>query len=153
MTWSEEKSISREHTFDEDCSDRKVVRQTLGILVDDVGRRLRAAGKWATVAKLKLRWSDFTTITRQMPFRQGTCDDFTLLEYARTLFDRERIIAPVRLVGFGVTGLQDEPGQQELDLFGATSGRNGTDQERKERLSATLDALRAKLGKDAVKRL
>ncbi len=153
VTWREEQSISREHTFDVDCSDREVVRQTLSYLVDDVGRRVRAAGKWATVAKLKLRWSDFTTITRQMPFHQAACDDFTLLEYARTLFDRERLIAPVRLIGFGVTGLQEEPGQQELDLFGAGEGRNGNDQERKERLSATLDALRAKLGKDAVKRL
>ena len=153
VTWREEQSISREHTFDVDCSDREVVRQTLSYLVDDVGRRVRAAGKWATVAKLKLRWSDFTTITRQMPFRQAACDDFTLLEYARTLFDRERLIAPVRLIGFGVTGLQEEPGQQELDLFGAGEGRNGNNQERKERLSATLDALRAKLGKDAVKRL
>ncbi len=153
VTWREEKSLSREHTFDTDCSDREVVRQTLNYLAEDVGRRLRAAGKWATVAKIKLRWSDFTTITRQMPFRQAACDDFTLLEYARTLFDRERLIAPVRLIGFGVTGLQEEPGQQELDLFGAVSGRSGTDQERKERLSATLDALRAKLGKDAVKRL
>ncbi len=153
VTWREEQSISREHTFDVDCSDREVVRQTLSYLVDDVGRRVRAACKWATVAKLKLRWSDFTTITRQMPFHQAACDDFTLLEYARTLFDRERLIAPVRLIGFGVTGLQEEPGQQELDLFGAGEGRNGNDQERKERLSATLDALRAKLGKDAVKRL
>ena len=49
--------------------------------------------------------------------------------------------------------LQEEPGQQELDLFGSGAGGKGTDQERKERLSATLDALRAKLGKDAVKRL
>ncbi len=153
VTWREEQSISREHTFDVDCSDREVVRQTLSYLVADVGRRVRAACKWATVAKLKLRWSDFTTITRQMPFHQAACDDFTLLEYARTLFDRERLIAPVRLIGFGVTGLQEEPGQQELDLFGAGEGCNGNDQERKERLSATLDALRAKLGKDAVKRL
>ncbi len=153
VTWREEQSLSREHTFDVDCSDREVVRQTLNYLVDDVGRRLRASGRWATVAKLKLRWSDFTTITRQMPFRQASCDDFTLLEYARTLFDRERLIAPVRLIGFGVTGLQEEPGQQELDLFGSGAGGKGTDQERKERLSAAVDALRAKLGTDAVKRL
>ena len=50
---AEEKSVSREHTFDEDESDRETVRQTLHDLADDVGRRLRAQGKWATVARLK----------------------------------------------------------------------------------------------------
>ncbi len=148
----EEKSLSREHTFDTDCSDREVVRQTLHDLADDVGRRLRAAERWATVAKLKLRWADFTTITRQMPFAQAARDDFTLFSYAERLFDAERLVAPVRLVGFGVTGLVTEPGQQELDLFGGGSA-GGAAQERKEKLSAAVDALRARLGPDAVKRL
>ncbi|MBQ6926265.1 MAG: DNA polymerase IV [Kiritimatiellae bacterium] len=153
VTEREELSLSREHTFDTDCDDRETVRQTLHGLADDVGRRLRAQGKWATVARLKLRWSDFTTITRQKPFRQAACDDFTLFAYAQELFDHERLIAPVRLVGFGVSGLVEEPGQQELDLFGSGLRANGADQERKERLSAVVDALRSKLGNDAVKRL
>ncbi len=148
----EEKSISREHTFGTDCGDREVVRRTLHDLADDVGRRLRAAGKWATVARLKLRWSDFTTITRQKPFHQASRDDFTLFEYASSLFDNERLVAPVRLVGFGVSGLVEEPGQAELDLFG-TGGVDGAASERKERLCAAVDALRARLGADAIKRL
>ena len=77
----------------------------------------------------------------------------TLREARKYEDERERLIAPVRLIGFGVTGLQEEPGQQELDLFGANAGRKGTDQEHRERLSAAVDALRAKLGSDAVKRL
>ena len=149
----EEKSISREHTFDTDCSDREVVRQTLHDLADDVGRRLRAAEKWATVARIKLRWSNFTTITRQTPFHQASRDDFTLFEYASRLFDNERLVAPVRLVGFGVSGLVDEPGQAELDLFGSGGGTGSAAQERKEKLSAAVDDLRARLGPGAVKRL
>ncbi len=153
VTERAELSLSREHTFDTDCDDRETVRQTLRDLADDVGRRLRARGKWATVARIKLRWSDFTTITRQQSFRQAACDDFTLFAAAQELFGRERLVAPVRLIGFGVSGLVEEPGQQEFDLFRAGPGGNGPDRERKERLSAAVDALRARLGHEAVKRL
>ena len=148
-----EQSISREHTFDVDCSDREIVREKLHDLADDVGRRLRLSGKWATVVKLKIRWTDFTTITRQMPFSQAAKDDFTLFEYALKLFNREKLIAPVRLIGFGVTGLTDTCIQPELDLFGEPRDGNASGMERKEKLSAAVDALRARLGADAVKRL
>lgn len=153
ITEYEEKSLSREYTFDVDCVDREVVRKVLHDLVDDVGRRLRASNKWATVAKLKLRWSDFTTITRQKPFAQAAKDDFTLFEYAQKLFDKEKLIAPVRLIGFGVTGLTNDCIQPELDLFGTAIGQQGTNLERKEKLSAAVDALRKRLGADAIKRL
>ena len=146
-----ELSLSREHTFDVDCEDREEVRRTLHALSDDVGRRLRATGKWATEAHLKLRWSDFTTITRQKRIARAVRDDFSLFEEALALFDRERLVAPVRLVGFGVSGLADGGGQQELDLFGA--GRGEVELERRGRLSDAVDALRRKLGKNAVTHL
>ena len=78
-------------------------------------------------------------------------DDFSLFEEALALFDRERLVAPVRLVGFGVSGLTDGGGQQELDLFGA--GRGEVELERRGRLSDAVDALRRKLGKNAVTHL
>ena len=149
----EELSLSREHTFDTDCSDRAAVRLKLHELCDDVGRRLRASGKWATEARLKLRWSDFTTITRQRQIAHPVRDDFSLFAEALALFDREKLVAPVRLVGFGVAGLTDGESQQELDLFGDAPGGSQADLERKGRLSDAVDALRAKLGPQALKRL
>lgn len=146
----DEKSISREYTFGEDCTDRAKVRAVLHELAGDVGRRLRKSGRWANEAHLKLRWADFTTITRQKRTAAAIRDDFSLFEEALALFDRERLVAPVRLVGFGVSALADSPGQEELDLFGEGEGPVSEKRERRERLSETLDAIRKKFGRDAV---
>lgn len=149
----EELSLSREHTFDVDCTNREEVRRVLRELCDDVGCRLRASGKWANEVRLKLRWSDFTTITRQKQLPHPLRDDFTLFAEALELFNREQLIAPVRLIGFGVSGLSDGEAQQELDLFGETPGIvTAADLEKKGRLSDAIDKIRAKLGKQSLKR-
>ena len=137
----EEKSISREYTFTEDCRDRDTVREMLKELVDDVGRRVRAHGHYATMGRLKLRWSDFRTITRQAPFDAPVCDDFSLRALALRLFDAERLVQPVRLVGFGVGGFTGSRTEQ-LSLFDAAPDTR----EKREKLCRTVDALREKLG-------
>jgi DNA polymerase-4 len=137
----EEKSLSREHTFTEDCRDRDAVRETLKELADEVGRRVRAHGRYATVGRLKLRWADFRTITRQAPFETAVCDDFSFRALALRLFDAERLVQPVRLIGFGVGGFTDTRSEQ-LSLFDAAPDVR----EKRERLCRTLDALREKLG-------
>ncbi len=145
-----ELSISREHTFDTDCRDHAALCATLRDLADDVGRRLRADGRYATVGRLKLRWSDFTTITRQRRFGTPCCDDFTLRELALELFENERVNRPVRLIGFGVSGLVTERCEQG-DLFEAAAGVP-LRRERQEALSATLDHLRETLGETIIRR-
>jgi len=146
-TVSEEKSLSREYTFLEDCKSRETVREVLKGLVDEVGRRVRAHGHYATVGRLKLRWADFRTITRQAPFETAVCDDFSLRAMALRLFDAERLIQPVRLVGFGVSGFCAGRSEQ-LSLFDTAPATR----EKRERLCRTVDALREKLGESAVVR-
>jgi len=143
----EEKSLSREYTFLEDCRDRDAVRDVLKTLSDEVGSRVRAHGRYATVGRLKLRWADFKTITRQAPFEAAVCDDFSFRDMALRLFDAERLVQPVRLVGFGVSGFCDGP-REQLSLFDAGPERR----EKRERLCRAVDALREKLGPDAVSR-
>ena len=143
----EEKSISREHTFAEDCNDREVVREMLKELADEVGRRVRAHGRYTTVGRLKLRWSDFRTITRQAPFESAVCDDFSLRALALRLFDTERLVQPVRLVGFGVGGFTDSRSEQ-LSLFDTAPDAR----EKREKLCRAVDALREKLGDDVLVR-
>ena len=135
---ADEKSVSREHTFDEDTSDRGEIRAKLLELVEEVGHRFRAVPRWARTARNKLRDGDFNTITRQAAFDLPARDDITFREKALALFDREPITS-VRLVGFGVTNFQDTPDDLGPTLF--PTPEDGRRQKR-ERLSAALDALR-----------
>ena len=139
----EEKSVSREHTFDEDISDREAVREKLLELVTDVGLRFRREKRWARTARLKLRDADFETLTRQMPFAHPARDDFAFREAALRLFDREwpegSAKYTVRLVGFGVANLQDFPEDSEPTLF---ADPDEEARRKRERLSETLDSLR-----------
>lgn len=134
----EEKSVSREHTFGEDECDRGVVRAKLLELVAEVGHRFRTERRWARTAKLKLRDADFNTITRQIPFETPARDDISFREKALELFDREKI-GSVRLIGFGVTNIQDSPDADGPTLFALPEDAR---REKRERLSAALDALR-----------
>jgi nucleotidyltransferase/DNA polymerase involved in DNA repair len=143
----EEKSLSREYTFLEDCKDREAVREVLKGLADEVGQRVRSHGHYAAVGRLKLRWSDFRTITRQAAFDAAACDDFSLRAMALRLFDAEKLVQPVRLVGFGVSGFCAGRSEQ-LSLFDPAPAAR----EKRERLCRTVDALREKLGDQALGR-
>lgn len=140
----EEKSLSREHTFDTDATDPEEIRIIMRTLVEDVGRRLRFAGKYAHTVRIKLRWSDFKTITRQTTLETAVCDDFTLLEYGLNLLKSEPLIQPVRLVGFGVSSLTDQSVTQ-MELLACD---NRLKQEKRERLSQAVDTLRNRFNKN-----
>lgn len=141
----EEKSISREYTFSEDCTDGAVVRRTLLELIADVGSQVREAGKYARVAQIKIRWKGFETITRQKTLPEPACDDVTLRAAAMELFEKVELTRPVRLVGFGVSGLSGPPARQRT-LFAEFD----RDILKRERLSATVDRIRKTYGADAI---
>lgn len=143
----EEQSLSREHTFPTDCRDPETVRQVLFELVEDVGRRLRAAGKHASLARLKLRRADFKTITRQRSFGIPVCDDMTLRGAAEGLLRAAAFEGPIRLVGFGVGRLRANPPQQLGFFDGPEASRD-----RREQLSRAVDRIRDRLGPEAIGR-
>jgi DNA polymerase-4 len=145
VTQHEAKSMSSENTFDVDCADPEVVRQTLVGQAEHVGALLRRAGKQGRVAHLKLRWSDFTTITRQLALPQASSADRTLVRAAATLFEREQVRRPVRLVGFGMSGL-DDSGDGPRWLFQEFT------ETRDQQLDAAVDQLRARFGSQVVRR-
>jgi DNA polymerase-4 len=140
-----EKSISREYTFLEDCDDRERVRAILLALVDKVGRSLRESGMAASTARIKLRWKDFSTITRQRPLEPPVNDSDTLRESAAGLFAVEKLQQPVRLIGFGVSGL-DGRRDRQLSLFDDHSAQR----EKRERLSGAVDKILAQYGDDGI---
>jgi len=152
VTSWEEKSISNEHTFDRDEPDQGRVRQRLLELVEEVGGRLRASGKLAATARIKLRFGDFSTITRQATFPAPLDSDRELIAGAMALFEREKVRRPIRLVGFGVSNLSG-PGRAapvQAELFAGTSARVQDGRNRK--LDLAVDKLRRSLGSGAIRR-
>ncbi len=152
VTHWEEKSISNEHTFSHDEADTARVRQRLLELAEEVGGRLRKSGKVAKTAQIKLRFGDFSTITRQMSFSRSLNSDRDLIASAMSLFEREHVVRPIRLVGFGVSQLeapdQAKPAQQELFADLASEALDG----RNKKLDRAVDALRQSFGSEAIKR-
>jgi DNA polymerase-4 len=152
VTEYEEKSISAETTFDEDCSDAGTVRQALIEQTERVGRRLRDAGKLAGTGQIKVRFGDFRTITRQRRFSPRTCRDRDLLACALELYAAEKVREPVRLVGFGVTSLREPRDGEDLWqplLFGAPEAATPPADDR---LDRAVDALRQRYGNTILKR-
>lgn len=139
------RSLSREQTFARDVLDQGELERTLLALSDDVAAGLRRAGLQGRVVELKLRYGDFTTITRQITLDHATNLSPTIVQHARQLLRRARRAgAPVRLLGVGMSGLVEQPAYQ-LALFGEDDGRWT-------RLSQALDDIRGRFGDDAIQR-
>jgi DNA polymerase-4 len=144
VTEHEQKSISQETTFTRDVGDEVELLRVLHDQSLAVARELRRSGLCATTVKLKLRWPDFTTPTRQMTLAQASDDGEQIYSLARQLF--ARLWQPgqqVRLIGVGVSGLTDQP--RQMGLFDAPD-------ERAEKLTATVSAMRARFGENAIVR-
>ena len=138
------KSISHEHTFGEDTGDRVRLEATLAHLAEKVGRRLREHGLRTRTLQLKLRYSDFSTITRAHTFDAPTQLDIDLIEHSRRLFIGNWTAGrTVRLLGVGASGLGRDEGQ--LDLI--DGGRN----ERWRMALEAADKMRDKFGEGAVR--
>lgn len=96
----EEKSIGHETTFETDRTDPAELHRVLLQLADAVGRRLRRADVMARTVSIKLRFEDFTTITRSRTLAEPTDLGRRLYEEARTLYDQANTShRPVRLIG------------------------------------------------------
>jgi DNA polymerase IV len=138
------KSISHEHTFGEDTADISKLESTLARLCEMVGRRLREHRLAARTVQLKLRYTDFSTITRARSIERATDIDTELFQEIRELFRRNwRAGAPVRLLGVHVSGWAE--GSDQLDLL--DDGRH----EKWRQTLAAADRLRDKFGESAVK--
>jgi len=107
VTEHQVKSISQETTFARDVRHEQVLRSTLIQLCGNVGRHLRMSGMVATTIKLKIRWPDFSTLSRQHTLSHPTDKDSDIELVALKLFNKvwEQGKA-VRLIGVGAGGLQ-----------------------------------------------
>jgi DNA polymerase-4 len=138
------KSISQEVTFSSDIADPEILRRQILILSEQVGYRLRKSGFCGTTIRLKIRWANFETHTRQKKLNSPVDQDRIIFEEAF-----EQMMAfypfhqPVRLIGVGVSGLTHT--LHQLPLW-------ETQDEKERRLLTAVDEVRAKFGKHVLMR-
>ncbi|HAF71274.1 TPA: DNA polymerase IV [Candidatus Acetothermia bacterium] len=101
----EAKSFSQEVTYPEDLYDQEVIRAEVRRLAHMVAGRLKEEGFLARVVRIKVRWEDFVTNTRQLRLPEATDNVVLLSEAAVELLSRLETGRGVRLVGVGVAGL------------------------------------------------
>lgn len=143
-TEHEVKSISNEITFNKDLVNEEDLSQALQSLSDQVGRRLRKASLAGVTIQIKLRWSDFTTITRQKTLPTATNLDQEIFETAAALFQENWPKGkPIRLIGVGVSGLG--PPVRQLSLW-------NDDHQKETKLLSAVDNLRERFGGDIIQR-
>ena len=111
------KSISGEETFLTDTDDRKVLRACLREQAADISAKLKRRHLGAHTIQVKLRYGDFTTLTRQISFEEPITEAGEIYRLGCFLLGREKLVSrPLRLLGLGVSGLR-EPGGQQLVLL------------------------------------
>jgi len=142
-TRAEEKSVGHEMTFETDITDPSVIRTELLRMSNMVAVRLRKAGLVGRTVVLKLRFGDFTTITRSKTIGEPTDLGRRIYEEVREVYEAlGKQDAPIRLVGVRAEQLQ-ETATTQFGLWDESEGwREAED---------VMDAASAKFGRGAVK--
>src|SRR5690348_149077 len=137
------KSISHEHTYDQDTANVVQIEATLMRLSEMVGRRLREQQLHARTTRLKLRYKDFTTITRAHSLEQPTQLDNEIYRQIHNLFhDNWRKGAEIRLLGVHASSFDNEPAQPSLLAENA--------REKWEHALSAADRLRDRFGESSI---
>jgi DNA polymerase-4 len=111
------KSISGEETFLQDTDDRKVLRACLRTQAADISARLKHRRLGAHTVQVKVRYGDFTTLTRQITVEDPLTEAGDIYRLGCFLLGRERLVSrPLRLLGLGVASLR-EPSERQLVLL------------------------------------
>ena len=121
----ESKSISSETTFLRDTEDRKILRASLREQAAEISAKLKRKRIGAQTVQVKIRYGDFTTLTRQFSVEEPITETEDIYRLACHLLARERLVSrPLRLLGVGVSGLGETMHRQlVLPLANARAGR------------------------------
>ena len=111
------KSISGEETFLKDTDDRKILRACLKEQAADISARLKHKRLGAHTIQVKVRYTDFTTLTRQISVEEPLTESADIYRLGCFLLGREKLVSrPLRLLGLGVSNLR-EPTTRQLALL------------------------------------
>ncbi len=146
------KSIGREHTFQQDISDKEVLKSVLLLLAGDVGYRLKKKGMWSRTVTLKIKFSDMQGITRS---KSGAAVNSVkdIFSGVSLLFDALDIIKPIRLIGVSVSNLQNtkEEKDQQISLFDEINEKEEIREQKTEALEDVVFKLHNQYGRGILK--
>jgi DNA polymerase-4 len=141
------KSCSAENTFREDTTDRTLLRKWLLAQSERVGEDLRRHGYKGRTVTLKVKYSDFSQITRSKSLDGRTDNTGVIYETACALLDQVKLPRSVRLIGVGVSNF--EARARQVTLFEEAPARKEATSE----LDKAVDEVRRKFGGKAVTRV
>jgi DNA polymerase-4 len=142
IPYHEQKSMSKDHTFETDTIDMAILKKLLFTMIDELAFDLRKDGKLTSCLTLKIRYSNFDTHTKQIKIPY-TSSERVLSEKVMQLFDKlytRRML--IRLIGIKFSGLIT--GSYQVDLFNDTI--------KDVSLSSAMDHIRLRFGVDKVLR-
>ncbi|MEX1298111.1 MAG: DNA polymerase IV [Desulfotignum sp.] len=141
------KSISGETTLDTDISDAAAARNILLSQAGRVGRELRHKQLTCHNVFIKIKFSDFSQITRTRKLQRRTCSTEAIFHQAWDLFQQVSIRRPIRLLGVGVSHLQSRDVPVQLDLIALPEQDSVRQWESVDR---AMDRIYEKFGRDMV---
>ncbi len=119
----ETKSISVEDTFEHDIADAAVLARVADAHAAQVAARLAKAALFARTVTVKVRWPDFSSISRSRTLDGATDRPEVVAQVARSLLEGLDTSQGVRLLGVGVSGLVEVAQEPLFDLESSTAGR------------------------------
>ena len=138
------KSISKETTFNEDIGDRELLKGHLWRLAEQVSDRAKARDLAGRTVTLKLKSSDFASITRRHSLSSPTQTADRIYREAEALMEGYKDPGPFRLIGVGIADLcSDREADSTGDLLDPDAGKRAA-------AEVATDKIRAKFGKDAI---
>jgi DNA polymerase-4 len=147
----ETRSISQEETFSSDLDDRDALRTTIRRQADAVAQRSRKSALVGRTVTLKVRYGDFTTLTRSKSERSAITSGASIARVAVALFEALDVQIGIRLIGVGLSSL--EPAQEtprQLELFSSDVDENSETDERRVDVDLATDEIRRRFGDRAI---
>lgn len=143
------KSISHEVTFAQDIEDKEILLSKLLLLTEQVSRRLRRHDYQGRTVQLKIRYTDFTTVTRAHTLDHATNTTNEIWQAVKTLFLTRlpKNLPPVRLIGMGVSGFDQDFQPEQQDLFAGYA-----EKQKEKEIDRMADAIKEKFGANAIHR-
>jgi len=140
------RSVGAEETFEADLTGRAALLPHLLAQAERTARRLREAGLRGRTVTLKVKYSDFTLVTRRCTLAAATDDGAAVFAAAREQLERVELDRPVRLIGVSVSGF--EARAEQLGLF---EQRPAADAARRAAVNAAVDAVNRRFGREAIR--